>query len=63
MQRTWIEALEQTGEFMTPGEVELYTDIVKIGVPAVLGFLAGTFPYIIERRKESAQLLQEQIFQ
>ncbi|WP_077343619.1 hypothetical protein [Pseudocolwellia agarivorans] len=44
---------------MSPEEIELYKDIIKIGIPAVVGLSAGLIPYMIERRKISAQRYME----
>ncbi|WP_305858099.1 hypothetical protein [Balneatrix alpica] len=44
---------------MSPEEVELYKDAIKIGVPAIIGLLAGLVPYLIERKKISSQMLME----
>lgn len=40
---------------MTPEEIELYKDAIKIGIPALVGLLAGLVPYFIERRKIGIQ--------
>ncbi|PKG59213.1 hypothetical protein, partial [Shewanella sp. GutDb-MelDb] len=40
---------------MSPEEIELYKDAIKIGVPAIVGLSAGLIPYLIERWKISAQ--------
>jgi hypothetical protein len=40
---------------VTPEEIELYKDAIKIGVPALVGLLAGLVPYFIERRKVNIQ--------
>ncbi len=44
---------------MSPEEIELYKDAIKIGVPAIVGLLAGLVPYLIERKKVSSQRLME----
>ena len=44
---------------MTPEEIELYKDAIKIGVPAIVGLMAGLIPYLIERKKVSVQRLIE----
>ena len=36
---------------MDTNEIELYKDIVKIGVPALVGLMAGLIPYFLERKK------------
>ncbi|WP_432462920.1 hypothetical protein [Agarivorans sp. QJM3NY_33] len=44
---------------MSPEEIELYKDAIKIGVPAIVGLMAGLIPYLIERKKVSVQRLIE----
>lgn len=44
---------------MSPEEIELYKDVIKIGVPAIVGLLAGLIPYLIERKKVSVQKQME----
>lgn len=44
---------------MSADQVELYSDMVKIGVPALVGLLAGLIPFLIERHKVSAQIAME----
>jgi hypothetical protein len=44
---------------VSPEEIELYKDAIKIGVPAVVGLMAGLIPYLIERKKVSVQRLIE----
>ncbi|ROS70921.1 hypothetical protein [Vibrio crassostreae] len=44
---------------MSPEEIELYKDAIKIGVPAIVGLLAGLVPYLIERNKVSTQRMIE----
>jgi len=45
---------------MSPEEIELYQDAIKIGVPALVGLLAGLIPYFVERKKVSIQRVIEQ---
>jgi hypothetical protein len=44
---------------VSPEEIELYKDAIKIGVPAIVGLMAGLIPYLIERNKVSVQRLIE----
>ncbi|MCP4552953.1 MAG: hypothetical protein GY834_13140 [Bacteroidetes bacterium] len=44
---------------MTPDEIELYKDIVKIGIPALAGLLAGLIPYVLERNKLHQEAVRE----
>jgi hypothetical protein len=44
---------------VSPEEIELYKDAIKIGVPAIVGLMAGLIPYLIERKKVSVQRLIE----
>ncbi|PMG43513.1 hypothetical protein BCU91_05135 [Shewanella sp. 10N.286.52.B9] len=37
--------------YMSPEEIELYKDAVKIGFPAFAGLIAGFIPYLLERSK------------
>ncbi|EOK5734527.1 hypothetical protein ACWOUW_004267 [Vibrio vulnificus] len=39
---------------MSPEEIELYKDAIKIGLPALFGFLAGLVPFVIEKSKSAA---------
>jgi hypothetical protein len=39
------------GSKMNIEEIDLYKDLIKIGVPGVIGLLAGLVPYLIERKK------------
>ena len=41
-------------------QIALYTDIAKIGIPALAGILVGLIPYFLERKKLSASNLKEQ---
>ncbi|EOE6055827.1 hypothetical protein HPY06_14575 [Vibrio cholerae] len=40
---------------MSPEEIELYKDALKIGIPALVGLSAGLVPYFIEKRKVAIQ--------
>lgn len=40
---------------MSPEEIDLYNDALKIGIPALVGLLAGLVPYFIEKRKVAIQ--------
>ncbi|MFA0108363.1 hypothetical protein AB4380_00130 [Vibrio breoganii] len=40
---------------MSPEEIELYKDALKIVIPALVGLLAGSVPYFIEKRKVAIQ--------
>jgi hypothetical protein len=44
---------------MSPEEIGLYQDAIKIGVPAILGLFAGLIPYFIERKRVSVQQIIE----
>jgi hypothetical protein len=54
----------------TAAEIELYKDMVKIGVPALFGFLAGLTPFMLEktkmketRRKENLEFRNTQVIE
>jgi len=40
---------------MTPEEAIILSDAIKIGLPALIGLMAGLIPYLIERKKLSIQ--------
>jgi hypothetical protein len=40
-------------------EIELYKDIVKIGIPALLGLFSGLIPFFLEKNKLKESTLKE----